>query len=108
MHRIVNNARFLILPWNHCHNPASRARALTRRRLAEDPHARYAYRPVLLKTFVEPPRFAGTCYQAANLQYLGDTQGRGKLDTRHRNAGPIKSIWIYPLARDFRRQLCLE
>ena len=106
LHRVVNNARFLILPWINCPNLASRALALTSRRLAEDWHARYAYRPVLLETFVEKPRFAGTCYKAANWQYLGDTQGRGKLDTRHRHAEPIKSVWIYPLARDFRRDLC--
>jgi len=63
-------------------------------------------RAILEETFVEKPRFAGTCYKAANWQYLGDTQGRGKLDTLHRNAQPIKSIWIYPLARDFRTSLC--
>lgn len=105
-HLVVNNARCLILPWIHCPNLASRALALSSRRLAQDWHARYAYRPVLLETFVEKPRFAGTCYQAANWQYLGDTQGRGKLDTRHCHAEPTKSIWIYPLARDFRRYLC--
>jgi hypothetical protein len=108
LHLVVNNARFLILPWVHCRNLASRALALISRRLAEDWHARYAYRPVLLETFVEKPRFAGTCYKAANWQYLGDTQGRGKLDTLHRHAEPIKSIWIYPLVRDFRRSLCYE
>ena len=103
---IVNNARFLILPWIHRKNLASRILSLTSKRLAEDWHTRYAYRPVLLETFVEKPRFAGTCYKAANWQYLGDTQGRGKLDTLHRHAKPIKSIWIYPLTRDFQRQLC--
>ena len=60
----------------------------------------------LLETFVEKPRFAATCYKAANCQYLGDTQGRGKLDALRRHAQPIKSIWIYPLARDFRTNLC--
>jgi hypothetical protein len=108
LHLIVNNARFLILPWINCKNLASRILALTSRRLTEDCHARYAYRPVLLETFVEKPRFAGTCYKAANWQYLGDTQGRGKLDTLHGNAQPIKSIWIYPLARDIHRHLCNE
>jgi hypothetical protein len=106
LHLVVNNARFLILPWIKCKNLASRVLALISGRLAEDWHARYAYRPVLLETFVEKPRFAGTCYKAANWQYLGDTQGRGKLDTLHRNAEPIKSIWIYPLVRDFRSHLC--
>jgi Domain of unknown function (DUF4338) len=106
LHLIVNNARFLILPWIQCRNLASRILALIARRLAEDWHTRYAYRPVLLETFVEKPRFVGTCYRAANWQYLGDTQGRGKLDRLHRNAQPIKSIWVYPLVRDFRRHLC--
>src|ERR1035438_822897 len=106
LHLVVNNARFLILPWITCRNLASRTLGPICRRLPEDWHARYAYRPVLLETFVEKPRFAGTCYKAANWQYLGDTQGRGKLDTLHRNAEPIKSIWIYPLVRDFRSHLC--
>jgi hypothetical protein len=106
LHLVVNNARFLILPWIRCKNLASRILALVSRRLPADWQARYAYRPVLLETFVEKPRFTGTCYKAANWRHLGDTQGRGKLDTLHRNAQPIKSIWIYPLARDFQRQLC--
>ncbi|MFQ5745373.1 MAG: Druantia anti-phage system protein DruA [Acidobacteriota bacterium] len=103
---IVNNARFLIVPWIRYRNLASRTLGLVARRLPDDWQARYAYRPVLLETFVEKPRFTGTCYKAANWQYLGDTQGRGKLDRKHRNAQPIKGIWIYPLAGDFRRQLC--
>ena len=106
LHLVINNARFLILPWIQCKNLASRVLALAARRLAEDWHVRYAYRPVLLETFVEKPRFTGTCYKAANWLCLGDTQGRGKLDRLHRNAEPIKSVWIYPLASNFRRQLC--
>ena len=108
LHLIVNNARFLILPWIRCKNLASRILALISRRLPADWHARYAYRPLLLETFVEKSRFTGTCYKAANWQHLGDTQGRGKLDTQHRNAQPIKSIWVYPLVRNFQRQLCNE
>lgn len=106
LHLIVNNARFLILPWITCRNLASRTLSLISRRLPHDWHTRYAYRPVLLETFVEKPRFAGTCYKAANWQYLGDTQGRGKLDIHHRHSEPIKSVWVYPLVRDFRRHLC--
>lgn len=106
LHLVVNNARFLILPWIQCKNLASKILALATRRLANDWHARYAYRPVLLETFVEKPRFTGICYQAANWQYLGDTQGRGKLDTFHRRGKPVKSVWVYPLVRDFRQQLC--
>jgi hypothetical protein len=106
LHLIVNNARFLILPWIQCRNLASRVLSLVNRRLANDWHARYAYRPVLLETFVEKPRFTGTCYRAANWQYLGDTQGRGKLDTFHHNSEPIKGVWIYPLVPNYRSHLC--
>lgn len=106
LHLVVNNARFLILPWIRCKNLASRILALISKRLPDDWQARYAYRPVLLETFVEKPRFTGTCYKAANWQNLGDTQGRGKLDTLHRKDQPIKSIWIYPLTPKFQRQLC--
>jgi hypothetical protein len=108
LHLIVNNARFLILPWIHGKNLASRVLGLISRRLADDWHARYAYRPVLLETFVEKPRFLGTCYKAANWRNLGDTQGRGKLDTLHRHGKPIKSVWIYPLVPDYRRHLCAD
>lgn len=67
---------------------------------------RYGYRPVLLETFVESPRFTGTCYKAANWTCLGETQGRGKRDVHHQRALPRKFVWIYPLARHFRDTLC--
>lgn len=103
---MINNARCLILPWIQCKNPASRVLALAAPRLGEDWQLRYAYRPVLLETYVETPRFAGTCYNAANQLCLGDTQRRGKLDRLHRNAAPVKRGSIYPLVGDFRQQLC--
>ncbi|MEK7858333.1 MAG: Druantia anti-phage system protein DruA [Elusimicrobiota bacterium] len=87
-------------------NLASRLLSMTARRIAEDWQQRYGYRPVLLETFVETPRFLGTCYKAANWMYLGNTQGRGKLDVGHKAELPKKTIWVYPLAKDFRRQLC--
>ena len=102
LHLIINNARFLILPWIHGKNLASRILALVSRRLPDDWHARYAYRPVLLETFVEKPRLMGTCYKAANWQHLCDTQGRGKLDRYNRYDKPLKDIYLYPLDRRFR------
>ncbi|MCL4425465.1 MAG: DUF4338 domain-containing protein, partial [Firmicutes bacterium] len=63
------------------------------------------YRPVLLETFVERERFAGTCYKAANWICAGPTQGRGKLDRHHHRALPVKDVYLYPLARDFRSLL---
>ena len=74
--------------------------------LANDWQNRYGYRPVLAETFVEIPRFSGTCYKAANWTRLGETKGRGKLDLKHEAKLPTKSIWIYPLAKDFRHNLC--
>lgn len=105
LHLVVNNARFLILPWVHCPNLASSILARAAKRLGDDWQQRYAYRPVLLETFVELPRFTGTAYKAANWQRVGVTQGRGKLDVHHRAKLPKKSVWLYPLRRDFRRSL---
>lgn len=106
LHLIVNNARFLIMPWIRRQNMASKILALVSRRIADDWQTRYSYRPVLIETFVEDGRFRGTCYKAANWQCLGKTQGRGKLDRYKRYALPVKSIWVYPLSFDFRSSLC--
>jgi hypothetical protein len=102
---VVNNARFLLLPWVRVRNLASRVLALAAARVGEDFAARYGESVVLLETFVELPRFAGTCYRAANWQYLGETAGRGKCDVRHRAALPRKGVYVYPLTTDFRRAL---
>ena len=83
----------------------SRLPGLAARRLPDDWHARYGYRPVLLETIVEKARFRGTCYRAANWQYLGDTRGRGKLDTTHACALPVKSVRVLPLTSRFRQHL---
>ncbi len=106
LHLVVNNARFLILPWIQCRNLASRLLSMASRRLAGDWQQRYGSRPVLVETFVETPRFRGTCYKAANWTCVGETQGRGKLDVEHRAQLPRKAIWLHPLVKDFRRQLC--
>ncbi len=105
LHLIVNNARFLILPWVRSKNLASKLLGLAARRLPADWHSRYGYRPVLLETFVEKQRFTGTCYRAANWSCLGDTQGRSKLDTAHAHAVPVKSVWVFPLDTGFRQIL---
>lgn len=103
---VVNNARFLIAPWVQAANLASTLLAQVARRLPDDWEARYRYKPVLLETFVQRPRHAGTCYRAANWRYLGDTQGRGKLDRQHRRDQPVKAVFVYPLRPDFRHLLC--
>jgi Domain of unknown function (DUF4338) len=105
LHRIVNNARFLIVPWVTSKNLASRILAQAAKRLPHDWLSRYGYSPVLLETFVDKSRFRGTCYKAANWIHVGQTQGRGKLDRSHQNAIPIKEIFLYPLQKSFRKDL---
>ena len=68
---VVNNARFLILPWVQVRNLASTVLARISRRLPDDWQARYGYRPLLLETFVQSDRFAGTSYRAANWTHVG-------------------------------------
>jgi hypothetical protein len=106
LHLVINNARFLILPWVHSRNLASRLLGMVSRQIADDWQDQYTYRPVLLETFVEIPRFAGTCYKAANWICVGQTQGRGKLDRYKTAQLARKDIWLFPLGRDFRRVLC--
>jgi Domain of unknown function (DUF4338) len=105
LHLIVNNARFLILPWVRSQNLASRILSIIAKRIADDWSERYSYEPILLETFVEKQRFAGTCYKASNWMCVGDTKGRGKLDVRNECTLPVKSIWLYPLRKDFARWL---
>jgi hypothetical protein len=102
LHRVVNNNRFLIPPWVHAPNLASRLLSLVARRIAADWHSRYGYSPVLLETFVELERFRGTCYRAANWIEVGTTKGRGKLEKSHRQILPLKSVLVYPLHKNFR------
>jgi hypothetical protein len=106
LHLIVNNARFLILPWVKSRNLASWILSRCARALPCHWEERYGYKPVLLETFVECERFSGSCYKAANWTSLGETRGRGKLDREHRAALARKQVLVYALERDFRRTLC--
>lgn len=108
LHLIVNNTRFLIFPWVHIRNLASKALSLAARRIRLDWQARYGYRPVLLETFVDEKLYQGTCYQAANWVSLGQTAGRGRMDRYHQHPSSPKRIYMYPLRRDFRAILCGE
>jgi len=103
---VVNNARFLVLPWIQSKGLASKILALMARQLPTDWQQRYGFRPVLLETFVETPRHRGTCYKAANWVCVGQTAGRGKKCPTWQPIVPVKDIWLYPLAKNFRAALC--
>jgi len=102
---VVNNARFLIMPWVKSKNLASTILSMIARRLPTQWEERYGIRPVLLETFVDTEQFAGTCYKAANWIYVGKTKGRGKLGPAGKQSVPIKDLWLYPLSRQFRSRL---
>ena len=104
---IVNNGRFLILPWVRVPGLASKILALSARQLPHDWEGHYGYRPLLLETLVDGTRFRGTCYRAANWIHVGQTAGRGRIDRDHSARGQVvKDVYVYPLVRNARQQLC--
>jgi len=102
---VVNNARFLILPWVQSKNLASKILAMAVKQLPKDWQKQYNITPVLMESFVETGRFTGTCYKAANWLNVGITKGRGKLGPSGKLSVPIKDIWLYPLHKNFRKIL---
>lgn len=107
LHLVVNNARFLILPWITTKNLASKILSMAAKELPMHWKRRYGYSPLLFETFVESQRFKGTCYRAANWIHVGITKGRGKLDVRKEYLLPVKDIFLYPLQKNSLRSLCL-
>jgi hypothetical protein len=89
---IVNNNRFLILPWVTVKNLASKILSIAARQLADDWHTAQGYRPVLLETFIDPTKFNASCYRAANWHHLGQTQ--------QRTSKTIKAVYVYPLQKN--------
>jgi hypothetical protein len=105
LHLVLSNDRFLIFPWVQVPHLASHALSLASRQIGDDWVQAFGYRPVLMETFVDPTRFPGTCYRAANWQFLGLTQGRGRLAPDHQRRVSKKEIFVYPLQPDWRQQL---
>jgi len=105
IHKVVNNVRFLIFPWVRIKNLASKLLAANIRTLADDWRNYYRQTVTLLETFIEKDRFAGICYKAANWQYVGLTQGRGRNDIRNEHSKPVKAVYLYPLQKNYREVL---
>lgn len=104
--RVVNNARFLILPWGRRPHLASRVLAANLRRLSRDWEEVYGHRVVLAETFVDTARFRGTCYRASNWILVGKTTGWSKSGKSYRFHGQPKAVWLYPLGRNVKERLC--
>ena len=96
---VVNNTRFLILPWIRVPGLASHVLGQVARRIGQDWALKYRHGLEWLETFVEGSRFAGTCYRAANWQWVGQTTGRSRQDPNHQRKVPIKDIYLYQLRR---------
>ena len=106
LQRIVNNSRFLIFPWIKVENLASHVLSLAAKKISTDWDETYGYKPILMETFVDENRFAGTCYKAANWIYVGKTKGRGRMDRENRGQKvAIKKVFVYPLSKNFREAL---
>jgi hypothetical protein len=106
LHRIVCNSRFLILPFVNVPHLASHVLGMLTRRIATDWQQRYGYEPVMVETFVDPKRFAGTSYRAANWVYAGKTTGRSRQDRNSVLDVGEKDVYIFALKRDARQILC--
>jgi hypothetical protein len=104
--RVAYNSRFLILPWVSVPHLASHVLGVMARRVTLDWERMYRHRLCFLETFVDPERYRGTCYRAANWLVLGETMGRGHKQPKAARTRSIKQVLGYPLDRRFRELLC--
>lgn len=106
--RVVNNSRLLILPTVRVANLASYILSRCLKRLADDWLRHYGYTPVLVESFVDPSRFTGACYRAANWHHVGRTQARANSFANGKVPDGAKDIYIRPIHRQWKAQLCQE
>src|SRR3712207_837648 len=102
---IAYNTRFLILPWVRTPHLASHILSRVTGALSKDWQQIYGHPIYFAETFIDPERFRGTCYRAANWVLLGRTTGRGKDDLTHRQNRSIKEVYGLPLTRKYRERL---
>jgi len=103
---VINNSRFLVLPWVKVKNLGSHILGQALRRIRDDWQERWGYRPLLVESFVDPQRYEGSSYKAANWHYLGMTTGEGLPRKGKRYITSPKKIFVRPLVADFRDLLC--
>ena len=105
---VINNSRFLIFPWVSVKNLASHVLGQINRQITEHWQEHWGYRPVLIETFVDPARYKGTCYKAANWQHVGMTTGQGLVRENRTYTTRPKKIFVAPLVKNYRELLCSE
>jgi hypothetical protein len=105
---VINNSRYLIFPWVKVGNLASHVLGLISRQIRGHWQASWGYAPVLMETFVDPLHYRGSCYQAANWQYIGMTTGQGLVRAGKRYQTSAKKIFLKPLVKNYRQLLCSQ
>ena len=104
LHKVVNNSRFLILPWVQILHLASFILGRVLRRVNRNWMARYCHPVVLVESFVDTERFRGISYRASNWHYLGLTAGRGRNDRHNRHEKSVKAVFVRELGPNFREE----
>lgn len=103
---IANNSRFLILPEVRWPNVGSRVLGQLERRVVTDWQHHFGHSLLLLETFVDPTRFYGGVYRAANWLELGLTRGyrrtRGGYSAEPEDP---KRVFLRPLKRQVQAHL---
>jgi hypothetical protein len=105
IHLLAYNTRFVLLPWARVPGLASHVLSQAARVVSADWQRLYRHPVYLLETFIDPQRFSGACYRAANWRLLGWTTGRGKDDRTMKPNRPLKQLWVLPLVQDFQAKL---
>jgi len=108
LHSIGGMSRFLIRPSVNCKNLASKVLGMSMATIADDFEQQYGYRPLLIESFVDTEHYSGTSYQAANWLAIGKTKGRGRQDRYSKSTLSQKTIYMYTLDIQFRKQLGLS
>jgi hypothetical protein len=106
VHMLAYNSRYLIFPWVRVRYLASHLLSRVVKILSTDWERLYHHPVYFIETFVNAPRYKGTCYRAANWVYMGKTTGRGKDDQTNKPNRPLKEVLGYPLVKNFREKLC--
>lgn len=105
---VINNSRYLIFPWVRVNNLASHVLGQISRQIREHWQDSWGYTPVLMETFVDPLHYQGSCYQAANWQYVGMTTGQGLVRDGKSYNTSTKKIFLKPLVKNYRDLLCSQ
>ncbi len=105
---VINNSRYLIFPWVRVNNLASHVLGQISRQIRVHWQQRWGYTPVLMETFIDPQHYQGSCYQAANWQYVGMSSGQGLVRAGKSYRTSAKKIFLKPLVKNYRDLLCSE